>query len=364
MKIIKKKNIKIIIWKRILKLNKNYIKNFKIVFEVKNLYFKNNIIILNALNGSQHFFGTYKSNIKNVGWLNKIAKKFNKFKIICFDNINYPYSSTNINSLNLLNNKKLNKFLKIIDINHIKIKINLLKKINIKKFYINIGFSLGGLKNIILSILYFKKLKFSLNIATAKKNYIKNKIKNNENLIFLKNIKNYNNKKNDFLNIKNVKLLRKLNNINYISKINIKNKNKKIIKKNYILKKYKKNIFKYLNYKSDKFIKYFSVNSYISILKNLKFYLKIKKNIKFKNLKNIIIYFKNDEKFNKNCSLKLIKFNLKLNRRVNFNIVKSNNGHDSFLLANLKYFNILKNLNNFRSDKIWTYAPLIPNQVR
>ncbi len=364
MKIVKKKNIKIIIWKKILKINKNYIKNFKIVFEVKNLYFKKNIILLNALNSSQHFFGFYKSNIKNTGWIDKIIKNFNKFKIICFDNIIYPYSSTNINSLNVLKNKKLNKFLKIFDINHIKIKINLLKKINIKNFYINIGFSLGGLKNILLSIIYFKKLKFSLNIATTKKNYIKNKIKNNENLIFLKNIKFYNNKKNNFININNLKLLRKSNNIDYISKINIVNKCKKIIKKNYIFNKYKKNIFKYLNYKSNKFIKYFSINSYINILKNLKFYLKIKKNINFKNLKNIIIHFKNDKKFNKKCFLKLIKFNLKLNRKINFKIIKSKNGHDSFLLYNLKYFNILKNINNFRSDKIRTYDPLIPNQVR
>ncbi len=364
MKIIKKKNIKIIIWKKILKVNKNYIKNFKIVFEVKNLFFKNNIIILNALNSSQHFFGIYKLNIRNTGWLNKVIKNFNNFKIICFDNIFHSYSSTNINSLNVLKNKKLNKFLKIFDINYIKIKFNLLKKINIKKFYINIGFSLGGLKNIILSIIYFKKLKFSLNIATTKKNYIKNKIKNSENLIFLKNVKFYNNKKNNFLNIKNLKLLRKINNIDYISKINIINKNKKIIKKNYIFNKYKKNIFKYLDYKSNKFIKYFSINSYINILKNLKFYLKIKTNINFKNLKNIIIYFKKDKKFNKYCSLKLIKFNLKLNKKISFEIINSKNAHDSFLLYNLKYFNVLKNINNFRSDKIWTYAPLIPNQVR
>ncbi len=347
-----------------LKLNKNYIKNFKIVFEIKNLYFKNNIIILNALNSSQHFFGCYKSNIKNIGWLDKIIKNFKEFKIICFDNMVYPYSSTNISSLNVLKSEKLNKFLKIFDKNHIKIKFNLLKKINIKNFYINIGFSLGGLKNIILSIIYFKKLRFSLNIATTKKNYVKNKIKNKENLIFLKSIKFYNNIKNNFLNLKNLKLLRKSNNIEYISKINITNKNKKIIKKNYIFNKYKKSIFKYLNYKSNKFIKYFNINSYINILKNLKFYLKIRKNINFKNLKNIIIYFKNDKKFNKNCSLKLIKFNLKLKRRVNFKIINSKNGHDSFLLYNFNYFNILKNINNFRSDKIWTYAPLIPNQVR
>lgn len=227
-----------------------------------------------------------------------------------------------------------------------------MKKINIKKFYINVGFSLGGLKNIILSIMYFKKLKFSLNIATAKKNYIKNKIKNNENIIFLRNIKNYNNKKNNFSNIKNLKLLRKLNNIDYISKTNILNKNKKIIKKNYIFNEYKKNIFKYLNYKCNKFIKYFNIKSYIGILKNLKFYLKKIKNINFKNLKNIVIYFKYDKKFNKKCSLKLIKFNLKLKKKINFKTINSKNGHDSFLLTNLKYFNILKNINNFRSDKI------------
>ncbi len=364
MKIIKKKNIKIIIWKKILKINKNYIKNFKVVFEIKNLYFKNNIILFNALNSSHHFWGIYKLNIKNVGWLDKIIKNFKNFKIICFDNIIHPYSSTSINSLNVLKNKKLNKFLKIFDINYIKIKINLLKKINIKNFYINIGFSLGGLKNTLLSITYFKILTFSLNIATTKKNNINNKIKNNENLIFLKNIKFYNNKKNNFLNIKNLKLLRKLNNIDYISKINILNKKKKIIRKKYIFNKYKKNIFKYLNYKSNKFIKYFSINSYINILKNLKFYLKIKKNINFKNLKNIIIHFKNDKKFNNKCFLKLIKFNLKLKKKVNFKIINSKNGHDSFLLYNLKYFNILKNISNFRSDKIWTYAPLIPNQVR
>ncbi len=364
MKIIKKKNIKIIIWKKILKVNKNYIKNFKTVFEIKNSYFKNNIIILNALNSSHHFCGFYKSNIKNIGWLDKVIKNFNKFKIICFDNIINSYGSSSINSLNVLKNKKINRFLKIFDIDYIKIKVNLLKKINIKNFYINIGFSLGGLKNILLSIIYFKKLKFSLNIATSKKNNINNKIKNNESLILLKDIKFYNSKKNNFLNIKNLKLLRKLNNIDYISKINIINKNKKIIKKIYIYNKYKKNIFKYLNYKSNKFIKYFNINSYINILKNLKFYLKIKKNINFKKSKNIIIYFKNDKKFKKKCSLKLIKFNLKLNKKINFKIIKSKNGHDSFLLHNLKYFNTLKNINNFRSDKIWTYVPLIPNQVR
>ncbi|XXS36621.1 MAG: hypothetical protein ACSHUF_00480 [Candidatus Nasuia deltocephalinicola] len=342
--LIKKKNIKIILWKKIFKINKNYIKNFKIVLEIKNLIKKKNLIIFNPLNSSHHCLGTYKNNIKNVGWWDKILKCFKDFKIINFCDINSSYGTTNYFSKNILNYKK--NLFKTNYKNFIKIYINILKKIKIKKINISLGGSLGGIKNYIFYNLFYKNIEFLINIGSSNIS-LKNKIKNHNNKKIL-NIKELNYKEifNNFKNIKNIKIVRKINNLDYISKFEIKKKRKKIINLEYKIKKYKKNVFKYIDYKSNKFIKYYSIKSYLSNIKINNEFLNIKKKITKKNKKNktIFIYFKEDLKFNLKSFKNLIKLLLKLKNKISLKIINSNKGHDAFLIKNAEYLYFLNNL--------------------
>ncbi|QSF25236.1 hypothetical protein CU086_00055 [Candidatus Nasuia deltocephalinicola] len=108
----------------------------------------------------------------------------------------------------------------------------------------------------------------------------------------------------------NIKSVRLLNNLEYLSKNDIILKFKKIFNKNYNFENYKKNIFKYLNYKSNNFIKYFNLISYLKILKNFN-KISLKSNFINKKNKNIFIFFKNDLKFNLKSLLKTIYFFLK-----------------------------------------------------
>ncbi|QSF25235.1 hypothetical protein CU086_00050 [Candidatus Nasuia deltocephalinicola] len=140
---------------------------------------------MNPLSGSHHSIGLYKNNIKNVGWWENIIKKFKNFKIISISELNSSYGSSKYIFKNLLNKKFLNY--KINYKNIIKIEKNFLKKINLKKIYIIIGGSIGGLKIFIYNIIYKNKIKFFLNIASSKI-LIKNKIKNKINYFNLKKI--------------------------------------------------------------------------------------------------------------------------------------------------------------------------------
>ncbi|BEH03904.1 hypothetical protein NDNC_0700 [Candidatus Nasuia deltocephalinicola] len=358
--LIKKQKIKIIIWNKLFKINKNYLKNFKIIFEIINKLKKKNILIMNPLSGSHHSIGLYKNNIKNVGWWENIIKKFKNFKIISISELNSSYGSSKYIFKNLLNKKFLNY--KINYKNIIKIEKNFLKKINLKKIYIIIGGSIGGLKIFIYNIIYKNKIKFFLNIASSKI-LIKNKIKNKINYFNLKKINLNKNIFFNFIYLYNIKSVRLLNNLEYLSKNDIILKFKKIFNKNYNFENYKKNIFKYLNYKSNNFIKYFNLISYLKILKNFN-KISLKSNFINKKNKNIFIFFKNDLKFNLKSLLKTIYFFLKKKKNIIIKIIKSISGHDIFLKKDFIYTNIISKIINFRSDKIWTYDHLIPNQVR
>ncbi|AGS33222.1 homoserine O-acetyltransferase [Candidatus Nasuia deltocephalinicola str. NAS-ALF] len=341
--IYKKLNIKLFIWKKIFKINKNYIKNFKIVCEIKNINFNKNIIIFNALNSSKHCNGTYKLNLYSTGWWSKIIKIFNNFKIIGFSDIGSTYGSNKINLKNIFKNY-LN-FLLLNYNNLLKLKKNLLKKIKINKFFFNLGGSLGGIKSFIFKILYSKYIKFNLYIATSLFESVRNKIQKNinKNLIKLNII--YNKYFKNFKDLKILKLIRKINSIEYLSKKDIINKFKKIFIK-YKIKEFKKNVFKYLNYKNKKFIKYFKIKSYLNLIK-------IKMKLKFLNIfnklknKNIILIFKYDNKFKIKKSLITIKYLFNFKSIFNIKIINIVSGHDSFLKLNIFYKKFIKNLKYF-----------------
>lgn len=339
----KKVNIKLFIWKKIFKINKNYIKNFKIVCEIKNINLNKNIIIFNALNSSKHCNGVYFLNLYSTGWWNKILKYFNNFKIICFSDIGSSYGSNNINYKNIFKN-----YLDFLILNYnnlLKLKKNLLKKVRIKNFFFSFGGSLGGIKSFIFKILYNKYIKFNLYIATSLFESIRNKIKKNinKNLIKLNII--YNKYFKNFKYLKILKLTRKINSIDYLSNKDIINKFKKIFIK-YRIKKFKKNLFKYLNYKNKKFIKYFKIKSYLNLIK-IKIKLKILKIFnKLKN-KNAILIFKYDKKFKIKSSLITIKYLLNFKLMFNIKIININSGHDSFLKLDIFYKKFIKSFKYF-----------------
>ncbi|ALP70008.1 homoserine O-acetyltransferase [Candidatus Nasuia deltocephalinicola] len=339
----KKINIKFFIWKKIFKINKNYIKNFKIVCDIKNINLNRNIIVFNALNSSKLCYGVYKLNMYNVGWWDRIIKIFNNFKIICFNDLGSSYGSNTINIKNVFKN-----YLSFLILNYnnlLKLKKNLLKKIKINKFFFNLGGSLGGIKSFIFKILYNKYIKFNLYIATSLFESIKNKIQKNVNKNLIKLNIIYNKYFKNFKNLKILKLIRKINSIEYLSNQDIINKFKKTFIK-YKIKKFKKNIFKYLNYKNKKFIKYFKIKSYLNLIK-IKIKLKILKIFnKLKN-KNIILMFKYDKKFNIKDSLITIKYLLNFELMFNIKIINIKSGHDSFLKSNIFYSRFFKNLKCF-----------------
>lgn len=351
MKIFKNSNYFLI--KKIIKIKKNiFLKNIKIIFE-KNFY-KNKkknkiIIILNAMTGSHHFNGIFKKNLKNIGWWNKIINseifKLN-FNLICFNNILSNFGSTNIWSINPLNNKYYKNYFPKINIkNLIIIQKYILFKLKIKNIYIILGGSFGALQSLIWSLIYPEKVFLTICIAGVNKMNLKNILKNKINKLISNYLENYLKKKYYNYNIKcikNLKLLRIIGNLSYLSFNDIKKKKEFFLyKKNYKIFKIKQKISNYFYFKSNKFYKIFNIESYIFIMKLInKFNILNFKNSNIKNKNYLFIYFKNDERFNFKDSKLLINFFIKKNY-INYKKINLKSGHDSFLVKNDFYINLL-----------------------
>lgn len=352
MKILKNSNYFLI--KKIIKIKKNiFFKNIKIIFEknfYKNIDKKKFIMIFHAMTGSHHFHGIFKNNLRNLGWWNEIInKEFLKlnFNLICLNNILSNFGSTNIYSINPLNNKYYKNYFPNINIkNLVKIQKVFLMKLKIRKLYIIIGGSFGGLQSLIWSIIYPEKIFLTICIAGVNKMTLKNKIKNKINKLISNYLENYFKKKYynyNIKSIKNLKLLRIINNLSYLSFNDLKKKKKIFLyNKNYTILKKKQKISNYFYFKSNKFYKIFNINSYIYILKIInKFNISNFKNLNIKNKNYLFIYFKNDKRFSFKNSKLLIKFIVKKNY-VNYKKINLKSGHDSFLIKNNFYLNLLK----------------------
>lgn len=342
-----------VFFKKNIKINKKiFFKNIKIIFE-KILYKKTSkwVIICHALTGSHHFTGLYKKNLKNTGWWNQIINKNilnKKLNFICINNINSNFGTTNNLSINPINNKIYkNNFPKIKINKWIKIQYNLIKLLKINNIFIIIGGSIGGIQTIIWSLMYPNIINFCICIASTKKMSKNNLIKNKINKL-VKNYNEYiiNNTYFDYniKSIKNLKLLRIIGHLSYLSNYDLNKKNlKKNFFKNYKFNKIKTKISKYFYFKSNFFYKNFNINSYLYIINLLNKFkintLKKKYNLK---LNYIIISFKNDKRFYYKYSKYLIKYFIKKNFNLNFKIIKNKSGHDSFLIKNLFYNNLIQ----------------------
>ncbi|ASS47082.1 Homoserine O-acetyltransferase [Candidatus Nasuia deltocephalinicola] len=360
MKIINKSKYKIL---KKIKINKNiFFKNIKIVFE-KIFYKKKNKLILlcHALTGSHHFSGIYKNNLKNIGWWNKIIDEYLlnlNLNFLCINNINSNFGTTNNFSYNPLINKKYNNnFPKIKLLDWTKVQYKFIKiKLKINKIFIIIGGSFGGMQLLLWSLIYPNFSKNYICIAStgkmSKNNLIKNKINklliNYSKNIFNKNYYTYNVK-----SIKTLKLLRIISHLYYMSKYDIKNQF--LIKnfyKNYKIFNKKINISEYFFFKSNNFYKNFNINSYLYIICIInKFNFKLINNKNIFLLNYFIISFKNDKRFFYKNSEILINFFIKKKNNINYKIIYNYKGHDSFLIKDIFYKNLIKLYINYISER-------------
>ncbi len=315
----------------------------------------NAILIIHALTGNHHAAGYYKDE-KVPGWWDNFigpgkALDTNKFFVLSSNNLGGCSGSTGPNSINPLDKNGEPYGLNFPSItlgDMVKMQFVLMQHLSIPCFHTIIGSSMGGMMALHWSVHYAKYVKNVIAIAATD-------AQNSQSIAFsevarqaitrdphFKEGKYYQKNKNKENGPKNgLAIARMLAHITYLSDLSMRRKfGRKLNKKNqkgFVLD-VEFEIESYLRYQGAKFTDRFDANSYLYITKAMNYF-----NLKdgFKNLEEtfkmsssryLIISFNSDWLYPTYMSKQLVEAMLNAGREASFAEIKSDAGHDAFLL--------------------------------
>ena len=314
----------------------------------------NAILVIHALTGSHHAAGFYK-NEKVPGWWDDFigpgkALDTNQFFVVSSNNLGGCSGSTGPNCINPLDKKRLPYGLNFPSItlgDMVKMQFMLMRHLKIPFFHTAIGSSMGGMMALHWSIHYPQYVRNVIAIAATD-------AQNSQSIAFsevarqaiirdphFKKGKYYQKTKNINGPKNGLAIARMLAHITYLSDLSMRKKfGRKINRKNqkgFVLD-VEFEVESYLRYQGAKFTDRFDANSYLYITKAMNYF-----NLKdgFKNLEEtfkaassryLIVSFNSDWLYPTYMSKRLVEAMLNAGREASFAEIKSDAGHDAFLL--------------------------------
>ncbi len=306
----------------------------------------NSILIFHALSGSSHI---YHDNSEVGGWWDEMVgsgKPFDpsKYFIICVNILGSCYGSTGPSSINQETGAIYGISFPIITVHDIVSAIKLLiDHLNIKKVLAVTGGSLGGFQALDWAVSYPEMTHSVIPIATASYATTFNIAFNEVQRQAIYSDPNWNNGNyymNEPPNI-GLRLARQIGHITYLSEDSMKEKFGRELRYNpeYIFQfKEEFEVETYLEYKGTAFTKRFDANSYLYLTKAIDYFDLRKDNNLVKTLrpskevKFLVISFSSDWLYPTSQSKEIV-YALKSNGiETSFIEIKTNYGHDSFLV--------------------------------
>ena len=328
--------------------------NFKVAFKTygKLNHNQNNaILVCHALTGDQYVSGTNPLTKKNGWWSKMVGPNkpidTNKFFVICSNVLGGCSGSTGPKELNEdLNKTYGGKFPSITIKDMVTVQNYLIESLSIKKLFAVVGGSMGAMQVIQWGIDFPDKINNIVHIAGALKHSAQNIAFHEVGRQAIMNDINWNK---GFYVDKNIiperglAVARMIAHITYLSDNAMHQKfGRKLQSRDIISFGFDADfqIESYLRYQGQSFVNRFDANSYLYLTRAMDYFDVVKKfsnNIEYPNIPNnhinyLIISFTSDWLFptieNKEIVSKLNYFN----RDVSFTEIKTDKGHDSFLL--------------------------------
>jgi len=320
----------------------------------------NAVLVCHALSASHHVAGYYHDDPKNLGWWDSFVGPnktidTNKFYVIGLNNLGGCHGSTGPSSTNPQTNKKYaNSFPMVTVKDWVKSQELFANYLGIEKFAAIVGGSLGGMQALQWAIDYPDRIENAVIIAATPKLSAQNIAFNDiARQAIINDPEFYNG---DYYSHNTVprhglRVARMMGHITYLSDFKLTEKFGRTRRDQEFKYSYdiEFEIESYLRYQGEKFANYFDANTYLLMTKALDYFdpaseynNSLQTALKKATAKFLVLTFNSDWRFNPIRSWEMVSAMLENDLDVSYCAINSESGHDSFLLPDQNYMDILK----------------------
>ena len=317
----------------------------------------NAVLVCHALSGNHHVAGLHKGDEKPGWWDNMIgpSKPINtdKLFVVCMNNLGGCHGSTGPTSINEETNNPYGFEFPIVTVQDwVNSQKVLMDEFGIDKWQFIIGGSLGGMQALQWSLDYPDNVNNAIIIAASPKLTAQNIAFNEVARQAITSDPDWcggNYIKENKIPKRGLALARMLGHITYLSDESMAKKFGRDLRQDKINFNFdvEFQIESYLRYQGEKFVTSFDANTYLLMTKALDYFDPfndgdfVERMNKSKS-RFLVISFTSDWRFPPRRSEEIVKTLIEFNKDVSYACIKSDGGHDAFLMKNDNYFEIMR----------------------
>lgn len=320
----------------------------------------NAILICHALSGNHHIAGVYADKEKSHGWWDNMVGPgkpvdTERFFVIGVNNLGGCHGSTGPTSVDSKTGKPYGASFPVVTVEDwVEAQEKLAQHLGIVQFAAVMGGSLGGMQAMQWTLDYPEKVRHALVIASAANLTAQNIAFNDvarQAILTDQEFCGGNYYAFDTLPRRGLRLARMLGHITYLSNDSMAAKFGRSLKKNELSFGYdvEFEIESYLRYQGDKFADLFDANSYLLMTKALDYFNPaysydgdLRAAFRAVKANFLVLSFTSDWRFSPERSREIVKALLDNNLNVSYAEIDSNQGHDSFLMENHYYHELVR----------------------
>ena len=320
----------------------------------------NAILICHALSGHHHVAGYYADDTKNTGWWDTMIGPgkpidTDKFFVIGLNNLGGCHGSTGPSTINPETGHAYGASFPLITVEDwVESQARFADLLGIQQFAAVIGGSLGGMQALQWSLAYPDRVRHVFAIAAAPRltaqNIAFNDVARNA-ILTDPDFHGGNFYQHKVVPTRGLRLARMLGHITYLSDDAMADKFGRGLRSGQFKYNYdiEFEIESYLRYQGDKFATYFDANTYLLMTKALDYFDPAHDydgdlNQAFSRAKAdfVVISFSTDWRFSPQRSREIVRPLLHNRRNVSYAEITSAHGHDSFLMQDAYYFDVVR----------------------
>jgi homoserine O-acetyltransferase/O-succinyltransferase len=320
----------------------------------------NAILICHALSGHHHVAGHYADDPKNVGWWDTMIGPgkpidTDKFFVLGVNNLGGCHGSTGPSTINPETGHAYGASFPVITVEDwVESQARLADLLGIKQFAAVIGGSLGGMQALQWSLAQPDRVRHVFAIAAAPRLTAQNIAFNDvarSAILTDPDFHGGNFYQHGVVPTRGLRLARMLGHITYLSDDAMANKFGRELRSGRFSYSYdiEFEIESYLRHQGDKFASYFDANTYLLMTKALDYFDPAHEfggdlNKAFSRAKAdfLVVSFTTDWRFSPQRSREIVRPLLHNRRNVSYAEITSAHGHDSFLMQDIYYFDVMR----------------------
>ena len=320
----------------------------------------NAILICHALSGHHHVAGYYADDPNNVGWWDTMIGPgkpidTDKFFVIGLNNLGGCHGSTGPSTINPETGQAYGSSFPVITVEDwVESQARLADLLGIRQFAAVIGGSLGGMQALQWSLAHPDRVRHVFAIAAAPRLTAQNIAFNDvarSAILTDPDFHGGNFYQHNAVPVRGLRLARMLGHITYLSDDAMADKFGRELRSGQFSYSYdiEFEIESYLRYQGDKFAAYFDANTYLLMTKALDYFDPAHEfggdlNQAFSRAQAdfLVISFSTDWRFSPQRSREIVRPLLHNRRNVSYAEITSTHGHDSFLMQDAYYFDVMR----------------------